>query len=85
MSSYRKVQAIQNALEPHNQSSLKSYLDYIVVLFTFSSNLPNTSAPLYYLLHKAIYSGNEGREREREREREMPLKPQRMYFYHCMF
>ena len=48
-----KVQAIQNAPQPHNQSSLKSYLGLLSYYSRFLPNLPNTLAPLYQLLHKS--------------------------------
>ena len=48
-----KVKAIKNASEPQNQSSLKSYLGLLSNYSRFISNLPNTLAPLYQLLHKS--------------------------------
>ena len=49
-----KVHAIQNAPEPHNQSSLNSYLGLLSYYSLFLPNLLNTLAPLYNLLHSSI-------------------------------
>ena len=48
-----KIQAIQNAPEPCNQSTLKSYLGLLSYYSRFLPNLPNVLAPLYSLLHKS--------------------------------
>ena len=50
-----KVEAIKNAPEPQNESSLidKSYLGLLSYYSRFIPNLPNTLAPLYQLLHKS--------------------------------
>jgi len=48
-----KIQAIQNAPEPCNQSTLKSYLGLLSYYSRFLQNLPNTLAPLYSLLYKS--------------------------------
>ena len=49
-----KVRTIKNAPEPHNQSSLKSYLGLLFYYSHFLLNLPNTLAPLYNLLHSSV-------------------------------
>ena len=48
-----KVEAIKNAPEPQNESSLKSYLGLLSYYSRFIPNLPNTLAPQYQLLHKS--------------------------------
>ena len=48
-----KIQAIQNAPEPCNQSTLKSYLGLLSYYSRFLQNLPNALAPLYSLLYKS--------------------------------
>ena len=45
-----KLRTIQNAPEPHNQSTLKCYLGLLSYYSRFLPTLPNTLAPLYNLL-----------------------------------